>query len=772
MQGILTCHADIKFYNRVHIMQQQRVRSSVLFRYFPIWKAAALVLALLGGVAFSRDYPSRERFQSLRQSFGSGQEKVDLLADRAEYELDGHWATFIGNVVIRSGGQELRADRVRFNTETHDAQAVGRVTLVGPEGSVWSGETLSVNLKERSGTAGNVDVYYEPFRINAAQGEVIDDVYVAHDVLMTTCTNAPGRRHYEILARRLRLRPGHSAVSHHAVGYLFGVPFFYWPYYYKDLKRHYGLRFEPGYRGRWGAYLLSAYKALIYHDEDDRWIDSRTSLDWRYKRGVAYGQRFNWYLQELGDGWLSGYILNDKKDPLPYGVEEERRYRIRLNHALSLSERDRILLQGLYVSDTEVMKDFFEKEHREMLQPENYLSYAHIGRDFALGIIARPRLNTFFDQVERLPEAWFNLNQREIGDTGLYYESRNAAAFLRKQFDERRDPKRESYDAMRLDTFHQLNYPLKFGGFLNLIPRASYRGTYYSESVATRDETQTVIETTTNALGRAVTISSIHTNSVAHDAGSAFRNVLEFGMETSFKAYSMWTASGGTPWRHVVEPYANYTYIPEPDVRPHELYQFDTIDTIDFTHQIRLGLRNFWQYKKGNRILEAARIDVFGDVLLEPEDHQKTVERIYLDSEFRPAQWMRWDVEGTYRTTDSELEKASVRMQLWHERFSTTCEYLYRVDASSLATGELTWSMTPEWAINLYGRYEFETAQVEEVGGYLQRKFDCIAFRVYSSVLPGYKRSDGSEERDDFRISFTAWLTHFPPDRILESDFR
>ncbi len=550
------------------------------------------------------------------------------------------------------------------------------------------------------------------------------------------------------------------------------MPFFYWPYYSKDLKRHYGLRFEPGYRGRWGAYLLTTYKMRLYLDEDNRWVDSRTSLDLRSKRGAAIGQRFNWYLQELGDGWLSGYLLDDRKDPLPSGVEDPERYRVRLNHALSVTPRDRILLQGLYVSDTEVMKDFFESEHRDMLQPENYLSYAHTGSRSAFGLIARPRLNDFYDQVERLPEAWFNLNQRELGASGIYYESRNAASFLRRQFDERRDPLPESYDAMRFDTLHQANLPLKLGGILNLVPRAAYRGTHYSASREVRQEVEAVTLTGTNALGRAFAAASVRTNDVVRDAGAVFRNVLEFGFETSFKAFGTWTAADGTLWRHIVEPYANYTYIPEPDVRPAELYSFDAIDAIDFTHQVRLGVRNAWQYKKGERAFEAVRVDVYGDMLLEPEGAQETLDRIYLDAEFRPASWMRWDVDGTYQVADSELESSSVRMQLWHERFSTACEYLYRVDASSLASGELTWSLTPAWDVNLYGRYEFETAQIEEIGGYLQKRYDCVAFRLYSSILPGYTRSDGREEEDDFRISFVAWLTHFPPDSVLESNCR
>jgi hypothetical protein len=133
---------------------------------------------------------------------------------------------------------------------------------------------------------------------------------------------------------------------------------------------------------------------------------------------------------------------------------------------------------------------------------------------------------------------------------------------------------------------------------------------------------------------------------------------------------------------------------------------------------------------------------------------------------------MRWDVDAEYSVTDSQIDTSSTRLMLWHDRFSTSLEYRYRVDSSSLAIGAFTWTVTPEWEVNVFGRYEFETSLVEEMGGYLQRSYDCIAFRLYGSVIPGYSHDDGTEEEDDYRVSFVAWLTHYPPDSVLESNSR
>ena len=76
--------------------------------------------------------------------------------------------------------------------------------------------------------------------------------------------------------------------------------------------------------------------------------------------------------------------------------------------------------------------------------------------------------------MERLPEAWFNLNSIELGETGVYVENRTAASFLNKEYDERYDPMPEAYDAFRLDSGTTISRPMKFFGVLNFNPRAGF----------------------------------------------------------------------------------------------------------------------------------------------------------------------------------------------------------------------------------------------------------------------------------------------------------
>lgn len=697
----------------------------------------------------------------------------DIQADSSEYQFDTDWAMLKGNVAIKYGDIELRADTVRFNRVTGDAEAQGNVAFFSTTGDVWRGDSLKVNVFSGLAVSSKFDFYSDPVRVIADKGSVYTDEnknkeYMLDNAIVTTCTNAPGHFHYQVKTKRLCLRPEDEFVAQGAVPYLFGVPFFYWPYYWKDLNRHYGFRFEPGYGSDWGAFLLSSYKMVIYRNkESNTYVDSKTSIDFRSKRGFAFGEKILWNSNDKLTGWISAYYLDDKD--LPYNVEDPERYRIRLNNEWEIAPRDRILAQAIYVSDDRFMEDFFEEEYDEMNQPDNFLSWTHIGDTYSGGVLARMRLNDFYTQVERLPEAWYNLNSTELFQSGIYFENNSTMSFLNKQFDERiwlgkEDP---SYDVFRVDSDFVLTRPMKLMGFLSVVPRVGYRGTYY-------DKTKIVEEKIVTTTAEDGTVDS-KTEKVAVEGDADFRNVFELGAELSFKAFSTWQDNQGFTWRHVVEPYTDLTLIPEPNLLPEQIYQFDEVDEIEESNTVRFGVRNRWQYKANNpqaSVRELLYIDLYADFNLDATGEEDEFESLNLDLRFQPISWMKLYVEGEYEQEKSEVSEALFRLSVWHDAFKANVFYRYLVDESSLVSGVLTWNINPEWAASIYGRYEYETSRVEEVGTWIQRKFDCLAYRVYLTYEPSYTHLDGREEEEDFKVSFVLWLTGFEPDNLRELDDR
>ena len=142
------------------------------------------------------------------------------------------------------------------------------------------------------------------------------------------------------------------------------------------------------------------------------------------------------------------------------------------------------------------------------------------------------------------------------------------------------------------------------------------------------------------------------------------------------------------------------------------------------------------------------------------------------DGRYYPTTWMSFSAKGRYDFDAELVDRAEFVLAAWHDVFRCDVEYLFREERDSLFSGYVTWYPNEHWGFDLFGRYEFEESLVEEVGGWLQYKWDCIAFRFIASVEPSYTDENGEKEETDWHVTLTGWLTDFVPAKILEEDNR
>lgn len=740
-------------------------------------------------------------------------DKVELNADQLDFDRANKLVEAIGNVVIRKGAEVLRADYVRYSTDTEVAQAVGNVIMTRGTDE-WRGPTLTYNFKTGAGLARKFRGEAAPFQVKAEESEKTpESLFIFRNAEITTCDRPDAHWHYHVAAREVELEPGEWIKGHGCVWRFGRVPVFYLPYWYSSLNSDSGWRFTPGQSSRMGPFLLSSYRYRL-----NPGLRARTHLDWRSERGVGLGQDFMW---NFGDdttvGKLRAYYLDDKEpldegdDPVSSDLDNER-YRFRVENLHALTMRDSVRVQGDYLSDTDVLDDFFERDFRNERQPDNFVSYTHRGDGFALSAIARSRLNDFYESVNRLPEVSLDVFRRPLDVGDLFYESRTAAAALERVFPDHKD--QESYSAFRMDTRHTVLRPDKHFGFLVMTPRVGYRGTYYS---ATREETITQEVVATEATREVVSASGVtnlvvttgvETNTITTvtDGPEEVRSNVEFGLATSFKAFRIWD-SDERRYRHVLEPFANWTVIPEPTVTPDRLYQFDAVDQVDEDNFVKLGVRNKLQTRReidparlrayelqtqrrigtsdsedgdvgavgagsgqdrrGAVSMDLADVEVYTIYRIQREEEQDALEDVFWDAEFRPSDWLALDSDGNWDLINGEFERFNTEATLTpSDLYRATLEHRYRVNSSSLFYGDLTLFPLAPWTLNVYGRYEFEDSRFEEQGGYIQRTLDCLALRLGGSYIPSYTRSDGTEREDEYRVLVEFWFTAFPDNSL------
>ena len=693
---------------------------------------------------------------------------IDISADNFTVQ-EGGWVTATGNVLVRQADSQITADTIKVNKSTGEIVAEGNVILVREGQGATRSDRLEFNYKTGEGVTPGLDVEAGPFRVISKESRrLADGSYLLNDVQVTTCTNDPSSFHYCVHAANALFMPEQFVVMNGASSYFMGVPFFYFPKVKRSLVDHFGWRFVPGYETDWGAYLLSTYKRQLvdfggeHHDS----LDSYTHIDYRTERGFALGEDIGWHFGDSSQGGHYGRIgiygifdddpMNEDFDREPQRDEvEDTRYRATLAHKSTLTESDTLAIRTSFFSDSYVMEDFYEDEFKELGQPESYATYTHIDEGWSGGIGVYQRANKFYDAVNRLPEIWLDVMNTQIGQTPFYYESESSGGFLKRDFadyDNSDNTVADSYDSLRVDTRHTIYLPEKFFGFLSVVPRAAYRGTYYG---TTYNEVKEEHFDGTNT-----TVSTRY-----DDDGSGLRSLFELGFETSFKAYGLYEDEAGRI-RHIVEPYINYTFIPEPNLRPFELPQFDSIDKLDKANFARVGLRQYLQRKVDNKTVNRIDADIYGIYDIEDANGESGLRTLGIDSEFRPTDSIKVELDATYDANESEIDYVDLWMTLWQgDRWEAAGEFYYRPDICAQYTGALKFNFSEQWGAKIYARFDSELSRMEEISGYLQYNLDCLSFRLRGSYEPSFTRDDGTEREAKFKVAFYTWVRAFTPSR-------
>lgn len=722
-------------------------------------------------------------------------EKFESSADKFEVDQKSGWITLTGNVKVITDKQQLASDQARIHRESGAVKATGHVVVTQFGLGEWRGDSVEYNYKTGKGLAVNGALKASQFSVYSKSLERTEEgLYLGDDVTVTTCTNALHHLHW-CLNGDARIKDGEYAELYDAVPYLFGVPFFYLPYWYRAMDLDYGVHLYPGYTSRWGGYVLFTYKLNLYRSpkKDGPKLDGTSHLEFRTKRGAGVGETLAWDLKRWGEGELSAFYFWDINPDADNGGKSwssdipSGRYKLELSHATDITPRDLFLVRGKYLSDSEVLDDYFDSLNRTESVPINFASYEHREHAWASGATVSGPLNEFYGGVSRLPEGWLDVVPTPVFNTGINYESQSRVGYLARQaayYGASGNPlyayypgEWADYETVRGNTAHRLTYPVKVFDVLSVVPRMGYQGTYYQDSGS---------------------------------GDTLYRHAGEVGAEASMRITSGWEHG----WRHTVEPYVDYSWQPvdwQGDVKDDDgnngVYLFDKVDrSLEWLdqfgmdgvwlpyswHGVRPGLRNLLQKK--SETTGAPRtvldVDVYGAIQLEdfssrdaqPNVADNGVRMAGVKTVFSPIETLdsravaEWDMEED-RLAYIDL---NAHYQL-NSQFSVGGGYmardhaLYDYDVSPVAQwsraeysvlyGGFFHELTEAWAWSMFVRYDTDDASLDEIGGFIQYSLDCLVFQLRSSYRGDYTRIDGSDKKDDFRISFVMWFRAMRPEQ-------
>jgi len=733
-------------------------------RKLPAIVLLALLFAVFSSVALAQQPPSWV-VQSLNQIIpGAPVGSVDIV---------GNTATGTNGIFVQYGDATLTADSARLDYQAGEAVADGHVRI--EEGNlIWTGEHIRYNFKTHQMQSeqfrtGKPPVFAQGEQL---QGDTSNKTYTARHAFVTTDdVSDPAIR---VRASRVTIVPGKYIEMWNAVLFMDGVPTFYFPYYRRNLGEHANnFNFLPGYRSAYGPFLLSTYSWYLNDG-----VDGKIHLDYREKRGVGAGPDLNLHLGQWGEAEFKYYYLHDRNPNTSastnsfanLGAIPENRQRFYFGYQATPATNLNVKALVNYQSDPLLLHDFFEGDYRNNPQPNTFIEVNKYWNNWSLDVETTPRVNDFFDQVERLPDVKLTGFRQQIFNTPVYYESESSAGYYRRffagtnaLFATTNSP--PAYSATRADTYHQLLLPHTFFGWLNVTPRVGGRFTYYSEEGGpggTNEET--------------------------------WRKIFNTGVETSFKASQLWAGATNSllavdGLRHIIEPSVTYAYVPAPSTPPAQLPQFDSelpsplllpvqfpdynnIDSIDSENVLRFGLRNTLQTKRDGQLDNLLNWNVLLDWRLRPNAGQSTFNDLYSELAFRPRTWVMLQSQLRYDINGGDLNMAFHQLTLEpNEKWSWGIGHWYARNGflgngNNLITSTMFYRLNDNWGARTAHYFNARNGRLQEQLYTLYRDM-----RSWTGALT-FRLIDNGHGPKDFTVAFTFSLKAMPKTHVGDDSVR
>jgi LPS-assembly protein len=688
-------------------------------------------------------------------------------------------ATARDNVAIHIGNTDIYADYAQYNPSTHEIHLRGHVRIYR-DTSLYTAESGVYNTETKKIRANTGRTESQPYFLTGKDVTSIegDDAYLIQNGTFTTHDSA--NPDFHLHARKIRVYEGDRVIFLNVTAYVGKVPVFWWPYLYQSLDNAFSFSISPAYYSTWGPSLLTQVTFPITEN-----IQSRLRLDYFGRRGPAIGfePTIDYGKDKDSRAKIRTFYINDQNPDInqtniPRTGVSDSRYLVSLQDRTNFTDSISGLANITKMSDQYVMQDFFQGDFRIDPVPDNVVAVAKTNPVFTLTGIERFQANEFFTTTERSPEVVLDIKRNALFGGPIFYQSETGFANLRLEFPE--DSGLKNYGTDRFDTYHELSFPNTYFGWLSIVPRVGYRGTYYGK---TWDLGSTVFVPPSNPLVPNFILPQPTTANPIKFDGDTFRSVFDTGAEASFKISRAWEnvqsrAFGLDGLMHVMQPFTDFSYVKEDGPNPLSVLQFDRYEpstqlrAIDFPQFTpidsiadwtvwRLGVRNRLDTRRDDTTITWLELDTFMDVnFVNPYD-RTDYSNLFNNLRFNPLPWMSFSVNSqlpAFAKGFTEVDTIATVQPLANLQLNFGHRYLngnpfFQNSSLFLVGGYLR--VNDNWGVAVQEQYEGATDTLQE-----QR------YAIYRD-LTSWVASFGGVIRDnsgvkEYGLLFTVTLKAFP----------
>ena len=682
-------------------------------------------------------------------------------------------ATAHGNVAIHTGDSDIYADSAQYNPKTREVVVEGHVRIYRAAG-LFVGDRAIYNIDTKKIQAVSMRTDKSPYLVG---GENVTSISEGAFLVSkgTFTTHDSSNPDFRLQARTLRVYERDRVIFENVTFYIKSVPVFWWPYLYQSLDDSFSYMVSPASLSSWGPSILSRVSMPI---TDDSKIQIR--LDYRSRRGIALGLEPDVHYGKDKKSWarLRTYFLHDENPDINRTSEvrtgvPQGRYRVSLQSRTDFTQDIYGTVDITKLSDQFLLQDFYPGEFRLNPQPDNVIAVTKLRPTYTLTAIGRFQLNNFFETTERLPEVVLDVTRTPLFGGPIFYEGETGIADLHRSFAS--GSGFQDYATLRVDSFHQFLYPNTYFGWLSVVPRVGFRGTYYDE---TRDLGKTIFTPNPNPFIPDFLLPDPTLAMPLQKGGNAVRGVVNAGVEASFKLSRVWEdaqnmALGLDGLRHIIQPFTNFSWVsssnsnpasilqfdrfePSTQLRPIDFPQFTSVDSIDSWTIWRLGVRNRLQTRRDDSTVSWIDLETYMDVNFDNPFDKTQYSNLVNNITFTPVPWASFGISSQVPVFEKGFTEVntSVNIQpIANLQINFVHRYLNQnpfFDNSSLYVLGGHYRIDDNWSIGIREQYEGTTGILEEQRYSIYRDLTSWVASVGAII-----RDNGGVKEYGFLFTFT-----------------
>lgn len=568
---------------------------------------------------------------------------------------------FSGDARLTYDGALLLADQISYDPKTQTARATGHVSLTRGTQRLLADE-LIYNLEGRSYTVKDLRIGQDPVFMSGSALEGSPTEIVLHDATVTF--SDPGLFTPAISAGTITYVPEQTISAKSArlgVGPILPIPL---PIYSQSVKEPLisQMTFRAGLTSELGGFLQLGLLAPFTDT-----FKAGGDLGIYTKRGVMFGPASDYKFSSVDNSFKgtlrTGYIhdvgsrgTDIQLQPIP----ADRGF-VSWEHYQTLGDKVTLLGQVNYWSDSDVIRDFHERDFREVQTPDNFLEGYYTGGNYVVSAFTRFQPNDYHVVQRRLPEVRFDGLPVDVG-AGFYHRLNASVAVLE---DNSLAPALDE-TSTRLDTYYALSRPFTPREWFSFKPVIGTRFTYYDQALAGRDNYSRLL----GEIGFDSELQASSTYNYKNEKWGidGLRHIVK--PYVSYRAVS--NADQGTPYIPPIDRTAFSTYL-----QPLGLGDRRDIDTLGKTNTLRVGIDNALQTRDknyGSRNL--AELNVATDWRFDRETVQDRFSVVQTQLALMPTNWLRFDTYANVTPDDMTLREINTGVtfhdaNVWSIRLST-----------------------------------------------------------------------------------------------------